>query len=125
VGEMRKGPAIVAAGVAALTALVLAVSAAAGPAEPAQTPLKISVAMTEFKFALKPKTATKRLVVFAVKNNGSIAHDFKIAGKKTAVVAAGKSRTLRVTFKKAGRYPFLCTLPSHAPAGMKGVLIVK
>lgn len=123
--EMRKGPAALAAGVAALAALVLAVSAAAGPAEPAQTPLKISVGMTEFKFALKPKTATKRLVVFALKNNGSVAHDFKVAGKKSPIVAAGKTRTLRVTFKKAGRYPFLCTLPGHAPAGMKGVLIVK
>ena len=80
--------------------------------------------MTEFKFALKPKTATKRAVVFALKNNGTIGHDFKIAGKKTPMVAAGKSG-LRVTFRKAGRYAFLCTLPSHAPAGMKGVLIVR
>ena len=64
-------------------------------------------------------------MVFAVRNNGAIAHNFKIAGKKTPVIAAGKSGTLRVAFKKAGRYPFLCTLPSHAPAGMKGILVVK
>jgi uncharacterized cupredoxin-like copper-binding protein len=109
----------------ALAAAALAASAPAGSTGSSQTPLRISVGMSEFKFALKPKTATKRVVSFAVKNNGSIGHDFKIAGKKTPVLAAGKSATLRVTFRKAGRYPFLCTLPSHAPAGMKGVLIVK
>lgn len=113
------------AAVGAIAALTLAVSASAGRTGSAQTPLKIAVGMTEFKFALKPKAASKRLVVFAVKNNGTIAHNFKIAGKKTPVIAAGKRGTLRVTFKKAGRYPFLCTLPSHAPAGMKGVLVVK
>jgi len=113
------------AAVGAIAALTLAVSAFAGPTGSAQTPLKIGVGMTEFKFVLKPKAASKRLVVFAAKNNGAIAHNFKIAGKKTPVIAAGKSGTLRVTFKKAGRYPFLCTLPSHAQAGMKGVLVVK
>ena len=41
------------------------------------------------------------------------------------MIAAGKKGMLKVTFAKAGRYPFLCTLPSHAPAGMKGVLTVK
>jgi uncharacterized cupredoxin-like copper-binding protein len=41
------------------------------------------------------------------------------------VLAAGKRGTLRVTFKKAGRYRYICTLPSHAVAGMAGVLIVK
>ena len=81
--------------------------------------------MTEFKFTLLPKTAKKGTVVFSVVNKGKIAHDFKIAGKKTAKVAAGKRATLRVTFKRAGRFPYICTLPSHAPAGMKGVLVVK
>jgi uncharacterized cupredoxin-like copper-binding protein len=29
-----------------------------------------------------------------------------------------------VTFSKAGTYPYLCTVPGHAAAGMKGVLRV-
>ena len=41
------------------------------------------------------------------------------------MIAAGKRGTLKVTFQKAGRFAYLCTLPSHAEAGMKGVLIVK
>jgi uncharacterized cupredoxin-like copper-binding protein len=108
-----------------LAALALAVSAAGGPAATAQTPQKITVTMTEFKFVLKPKTAKKGTVVFTVVNRGTVVHDFKIAGKKTSRIRAGKRGTLRVTFKKTGRFPYLCTLPSHAPAGMKGVLVIR
>ena len=47
----------------------------------------------------------------------------------TAIVAARtqpKERTARivVTFKKKGAYPYLCTVPGHAAAGMKGVFTV-
>jgi uncharacterized cupredoxin-like copper-binding protein len=31
---------------------------------------------------------------------------------------------LRVVFRKAGRYRYLCTVPGHAAAGLKGVLRV-
>ena len=116
---------IVVAAVAIPAALVLTVSAFGGATGTAVTAPRVTVSMTEFKFALKPKTAKKGAVVFTVVNKGTVAHDFKIAGKKTRNVAAGKRTTLRITFKKAGRYPYLCTLPSHAPAGMKGVLVVK
>ena len=46
-------------------------------------------------------------------------------GQHVGSIAAGKRATLKVTFKKAGRYPYLCTIPGHAPAGMKGTLVVK
>ena len=38
----------------------------------------------------------------------------------------GKDGLVRqtVTFTKPGNYPYLCTLPGHAAAGMKGVLKV-
>jgi uncharacterized cupredoxin-like copper-binding protein len=114
---------LVAAG--ALAASAAAASASGGSAPQAATPLKITVTMTEFKFALKPRTAKKGVVVFTALNKGSVAHDFKILGKKTPNVAPGGRRTLRVTFRKAGRYKYLCTLPSHAQAGMKGTLIVR
>lgn len=108
----------------AAAALVLTVGALGGTAAPA--PQRIAVGMTEFKFTVVPKTARKGAVItFAVTNKGQIAHNFKIAAKKTAVIAAGKRGTLKVTFQKTGRFAYLCTLPSHADAGMKGVLIVK
>jgi len=80
---------------------------------------------SEFRFTLSKRTVAKGAVTFKVANRGKVAHDFKIAGKKTKSLTAGKTATLRATFRKAGKYAFLCTLPGHAAAGMKGVLTVK
>ena len=66
----------------------------------------------------------KGVVTFKVTNKGKLPHDFKISGKKTKIVAPGKSATLKVTYTKAGKYKYLCTVAGHAAAGMKGVLKV-
>ena len=63
-------------------------------------------------------------VTFKVTNKGTSPHDFKIAGKKSAIVRPGKTAVLAVTLKK-GKAAYLCTLPGHAAAGMKGTLTVK
>jgi uncharacterized cupredoxin-like copper-binding protein len=111
----------------AIAALTLAVAAFAAPAKQAAT---TNVAVTagkpsEFKFTLSKKTVTRGTIVFKVANKGMLAHDFKIAGKKTKTLQKGTAATLRVTINKAGKYKYLCTLPSHATAGMRGVLTVK
>ena len=107
-------------------ALVVAVAANGGTDAGSATPQRVAVGMTEFKFTVVPKTVRKNAVItFALTNRGGIGHDFKVGGKKSAVLGAGTRGTLRVTFKRPGRYPYLCTLPSHAAAGMKGVLVVK
>jgi uncharacterized cupredoxin-like copper-binding protein len=107
----------------AVTAVVGYVSATAYGASQATPVMHVTVAMTEFKFKLSvkqlPHTGT---VIFKVVNKGKIDHDFKINGKKTANVKPGKSVTLKVVFKKKGRYAYLCTITGHAAAGMKGVL---
>jgi uncharacterized cupredoxin-like copper-binding protein len=109
---------------AAGAALVLTAGAVGGTRAPA--PQRVAVGLTEFKIAVAPKTVRKGAVItFAVTNKGAIGHNFKVAGKKTPVLAAGKRGTFKVTFAKAGRYAYLCTVPTHAAAGMKGVLIVK
>ena len=77
-----------------------------------------------FAFTLSTKTVKHGLVTFNVKNAGSLDHDFKINGKKTAILKPGKSAVLKVTFAKAGNYPYSCTVPGHAAGGMKGVLKV-
>ena len=117
---------VLVAGVGALAALAVAVSALGAGTAASATPQRVTVGMSEFKFAVTPKTVKKNAVItFALTNKGTIGHDFKVGGKKTAIIPAGKKGALKVTFKKAGRYPYLCTLPSHAAAGMKGVLVVK
>lgn len=80
----------------------------------------VSVAASEFKFKLSTKSAKPGTVIFKVTNKGTIQHDFKINGKKTPLLSPGKSATLKVTFKKPGRYFYECTVPGHAEAGMKG-----
>ena len=122
--KLGKGSTVV---LGALAALTLAVAALAAPAKQALT---TNVAVTagkpsELRFTLSKRTVTRGTLVFKVTNKGMLAHDFKIAGKKTKTIPKGKVATLRVTVNKAGKYKYLCTLPGHAAAGMTGVLTVK
>lgn len=43
----------------------------------------------------------------------------------TALLGPRKSDEVTFTITAAGEYPFLCTFPAHAMAGMKGVLVAK
>jgi len=116
---LRLGTAGAAVAVAAVTA---------GPAFPAQAAGSVKVTAgkpSEFRFTVAPKTDGKGRIVFHGANEGEITHTFKINGKETKQLGPGTSATLTVTFPKAGRYPYVCTIPGHAAAGMKGVLVVK
>jgi uncharacterized cupredoxin-like copper-binding protein len=109
----------------AVAALVAAVSALGAGASPTASAVAVIAGKpSELRFTLSKKAVPKGLVTFKVTNRGTLGHDFKIAGKKTSKVSPGKSTTLKVTFKKPGRYAFLCTVPGHAAGGMKGVLRV-
>jgi uncharacterized cupredoxin-like copper-binding protein len=80
---------------------------------------------TEFHFKLTKTTVPKGTVTFLVINKGALPHDFKIAGHKVALLSPGQAKTLRVTFLKAGKYPYLCTVTGHAAGGMRGTLTVR
>jgi uncharacterized cupredoxin-like copper-binding protein len=108
-----------------LTGLVASVLAALPALGSRAVTTTVAVRATEFKFVLSKKQVPKGTVVFKVTNKGTIAHDFKINGKKTRLIQPGKSTTLRVVFSRAKRYPYLCTIPGHAGAGMKGTLTVR
>jgi alcohol dehydrogenase (cytochrome c) len=108
-----------------------------GPVSPGKTPAaakphagKAKAASTvevnggEFFFKLSSQTAKLGKVTFVFKNVGHVGHDFAIAGNSTQVINPGQTAKLSVTFTKAGSYPYLCTVPGHAAAGMKGVLRV-
>jgi uncharacterized cupredoxin-like copper-binding protein len=103
--------------------LIAGVLAPGGKASPDAT-TKVKVTASEFKYVLSRKTAPKGTVVFTLVNKGKLPHDFKIAGKKTAKIAPGKTATLKVTITAKGKKPYLCTVPGHAPAGMKGVFAI-
>lgn len=97
--------------------------AAADPARTGAT--KVTVVMKEFRFTLATHSVHTGTVVFRLVNRGHLRHDFKIAGRKSARIAPGKHGLLHVVFRRAGRYPYVCTVAGHAQAGMKGVLLVK
>jgi uncharacterized cupredoxin-like copper-binding protein len=108
---------------AGLAAGVFAVGGAASTQAAAATS-KVTVIATEFKFKLSKRSVPKGTVTFVLVNKGKLSHDFKIAGKKTPLIRPGKSAPLRITFKKKGRFAYLCTVAGHAAAGMKGVFTV-
>jgi uncharacterized cupredoxin-like copper-binding protein len=104
---------------------VLGIVAAPSPAARSHsTAAAVTVTATEFHFKLSKTSVPHGTVTFTVKNAGKVGHDFKIGGKKTAVLKPGKSAKLTVTLK-AGKAAYLCTVPGHAAAGMKGNLTVK
>jgi uncharacterized cupredoxin-like copper-binding protein len=101
--------------------------ALAVPALSAPTATTVTVTAgkpSELRFTLSKKSVAAGVVTFKVTNKGTSTHDFKIAGKKSAMLRPGKSAVLVVTLKK-GKAAYLCTLPGHAAAGMKGTLTVK
>jgi len=63
------------------------------------------------------------VVNFHVKNNGTIEHDFQIAGQKTPTLFPGQSATISVTLN-GGSYNYACTIGEHASFGMFGALTV-
>ena len=119
---MKRISILVAAGaVAAGVFFSISPFAGARPARQATTTIRVTA--TEYKFKLSQRRARHGLVVFKVVNKGVLKHDFKIAGKKTPKIGAGKSATLKVTLKK-GSYKYICTIDAHATLGMKGTFKV-
>jgi uncharacterized cupredoxin-like copper-binding protein len=120
-------PQSLAARIALAAALLAVVGVVAGPALGARTHAAgtaVTVTATEFHFKLSKASVRHGSVTFTLVNKGHVGHDFKIGGKKTPVVKPGKSAKLTVTLK-AGKAAYLCTVPGHAAAGMKGSLSVK
>jgi len=92
----------------------------------AATATTVQVKGGEFFYRLSTKSIAKPgTVTFVFKNVGHVLHDFKISGKKTPLLQPGRTAKLVVTFKKKGRYPYSCTVPGHASAGMNGVFTVR
>ena len=106
----------------AAVALAMALPASAGSSA---TIVNVTAGKpSELKFTVSKKTVTKGKVTFKVTNKGALEHDFKIAGKVTPKLKPGKTVSLTVTLKK-GKAPYLCTIPGHAAAGMRGVITVR
>ena len=108
-----------------LSAAVLAVAgvgtAAARPAATETTTVRVTA--KDFSFVLSTKTVKAGQVTFVIHNASPALHDFAIAGHRSKTIEPGKTTRLTVTLKP-GRYPYRCTVDSHAELGMKGVFRV-
>jgi nitrite reductase (NO-forming) len=111
----------------AITALaVVQLASARTQPQASASATTVSVTGKEFSFKLSAKSiARPGKVTFSFKNAGHMLHDFKINGKKTPLIKPGKTAKLAVSFTKKGSYHYLCTVPGHAAAGMKGTFTVR
>ena len=126
-----------AAGIAGLAGSGLLLPSAVGAVRKPTTVNVTAGKPSEFRFALSKKVLPHGTVIFRLKNGGAIPHDLKICaspkgghansckGKVTKLIVPAQSTTLTYTFKTKGTYEYLCTVPGHAAAGMKGDLRVK
>lgn len=108
----------------ALFAAALVASASVANAQP------VAVTLNEFKVGLSRDSVKAGVVVFRVKNSGTMSHGFWVTDgnkldKGTPDVPAGQEATLTVTLK-AGVYDAYCPVSdlSHQKAGMTRKLIV-
>ena len=111
---------------AVVAAAVTPTRAATARPEGPQRVTRVTVGMTEYRFRLSVKSVRKATVVFTVVNKGELAHIFEIPRlhKVTPLLQPGKRATLRVTFRKPGRYYYICPVGAHVQYGMAGYLRV-
>jgi plastocyanin len=104
----------------------LCLAAVLAPANAARVQ-RVTVKMTEYRFRLSTNTVHKGTVVFTIQNRGQLPHTFAIQKlqKVSSLVQAGRTTTMRVTFRKTGKYYYLCTVGAHVQYGMFGNLRVK
>jgi uncharacterized cupredoxin-like copper-binding protein len=101
------------------------------------TTVQVSIAKTaEFNFNVSSQILAVGTVVFNISNGGNLPHDLEICstpgtlnvdscdGSTSAIVSPGSSGTFSVTFTTPGSYEYLCPIPGHAAAGMKGFFVV-
>jgi uncharacterized cupredoxin-like copper-binding protein len=124
----RKLVALVAVLALAVTALAMTVT---GSSAKSGTTLKLKASPSgAIKFDKKKLSAAKGKVTIVMTNPSSsgskhgIAVEGKGVDKDGKIVSPGKSSTLTVTLKKAGKYEFYCPFDGHKGEGMKGTLTV-
>jgi uncharacterized cupredoxin-like copper-binding protein len=87
----------------------------------------VTVTMTNYHFKFSKTTGYKHGVSYTFKttNKGSAPHNLDFQGVKAGkIITPGHTASFTVTFKKAGKYQYLCDVPRHAELGMAGLLKV-
>jgi plastocyanin len=99
------------------------VSASLNETEPA----KVRIVSTEFKYApAEVVVSSGRAVTLVLDNSGAETEHglFLPAFGFRLQVNAGEIARKNILFEKPGEYEFICDLPGHSDAGMRGAVIV-
>src|SRR4051794_2667118 len=98
----------------------------ASPADGVASVQSLPVQLKEFSITPTMIMAKPGHVVLEVSNTGSTDHDVSVAelGKTGPRVSAGGKATVDLGQVAAGNYTVICTVPGHADAGMKAMLMV-
>ncbi len=124
---MSRGTAVV----VILMAGLMLVGGAPGQAAPKAQLVQVVAGSAQNEFVFTPKEVTVlagQPVTLTVTNKGKIDHDFGVEAlgvKSHTLIPPGKSASLEFTPTKKGSLEFVCSIPGHKEAGMKGVIIVK
>src|SRR5581483_5653547 len=117
------GALVVLAGLGVMAGIFLSASSASTTRTRAKRVARVTITVTmrEWSFKLSRRSVPAgTTVVFHVVNRGKIGHNFVIAGKRTKILAPGKTATLTVKFTRKAKLAYLCSVPGHAKLGMKG-----
>jgi plastocyanin len=80
----------------------------------------IKVSTHNSRYVLSERKAPRGIVIFKITNPASQPHDFSIKGRTSKLLRTGQSTTLRVTFRRKGRYSYRDTFDHHAQFGCRG-----
>jgi uncharacterized cupredoxin-like copper-binding protein len=86
----------------------------------------IAVAMFEYGFTLAPTAIPSGNVTFVITNTGTVIHNFDIqgvTGGDSAFINPGASASITVNLQAGHTYQYLCDVPGHADAGMRGTFV--
>lgn len=120
------------AGMAAMTAPAATAAPAAMTAPTAATanqaaagPTMVNVIMKDYSFAFDVSMIPAGMVTFNLVNQGMAPHNlsFPSLNMTSMTIRAGQTTQFTVNLP-AGMYDYLCTIPGHAEAGMKGTLTI-
>jgi manganese oxidase len=86
----------------------------------------IHLAVREWSFEPQSlQLPTGRPVTLVLDNKGQLDHDISIPALGVQLTArAGKSASQTVTASKEGTFEFICSIPGHKEAGMRGSVVV-
>jgi hypothetical protein len=88
---------------------------------------RVTVVAKEHRFSFSRRSAPLGVVIFTLINKGVVVHalEFPLLGKSTPVLQPGAKARLTISFKRRGRFYWLCPIAEHSELGEAGAFIIR